>query len=50
MQETSMNDRKAELAGLLEKVKAQPNRAWKAERARIAVLERQLAAHEKAGG
>jgi hypothetical protein len=48
MQETTMKDRGAELAGLLDKVKAQPNREWKAERARIAVLERQLAAHEKA--
>ncbi|HSG34878.1 MAG TPA: hypothetical protein VLA37_10110 [Sphingomonadaceae bacterium] len=49
MHETTMEDRKAELASLLEKIKAAPEGQWTAERERIAVLQRQLAAHEKAG-
>lgn len=46
MQEVTRADREQELRQLLDKVSQQPNRPWTDERARIAVLQRQLAAQE----
>lgn len=48
MQQTTQTDRENELRNLLDQISAQPNRAWTAERERVAVLQRMLAAHEKA--
>jgi len=48
MQQTTHTDRENELRNLLDQISAQPNRAWTAERERVAVLQRMLAAHEKA--
>ncbi|GGD72919.1 hypothetical protein [Croceicoccus mobilis] len=48
MQETTNSDRANELRQLIDKVSAQPNRAWTEERKRIGVLQSQLAAHEGA--
>lgn len=48
MTEVTNADREHELRQLLDKVSSQPNRPWTAERGRIAVLQRQLAAQEKA--
>ena len=48
MTEVTRADRENELNQLLQKVSEQPNRPWTAERERIAVLQRQLAAQEKA--
>jgi len=48
MQETSLADRHKELRDLLDKLEAHPERAYPQERARVAVLQKLLAAHEKA--
>ena len=48
MQETTMDDRRRELETLLTKLREHPEREWKAERERVAVLQRMLAAHEAA--
>ena len=44
MTETTTAHREAELRQLLDRVSDQPNRKWESERARIAVLQRQLGA------
>jgi hypothetical protein len=46
--QTTIADREHELAGLLELIARQPERAWPEERQRVAVLQRMLAA-EQAG-
>lgn len=48
MQETTLADRKKELRDLLDKLEAHPEKAFPEERARVAVLQKMLAAHEKA--
>ena len=48
MRETTTTDREKELRDLLDQISAHPDKAWKAERDRIAVLQRLLAAKEKA--
>lgn len=48
MEQTTHADREKELRGLLDQISAHPERAWTAERERVAVLQRMLAAHEKA--
>lgn len=42
--ETTIADRERELAGLLDLISRQPEREWREERHRVAVLERMLAA------
>jgi len=49
MHETTQADREKELRSLLDKISAHPEQSWTAERERIAVLQRMLGAHEKAG-
>lgn len=49
MRETTTADRKKELRTLLDQISAHPERAWTAERARVAVLQGLLAAKEKSG-
>lgn len=49
MQETTHADREKELRDLLDRISAHPEKAWTAERERVAVLQRMLAAQEKAG-
>lgn len=49
MQTTTRADRENELRNLLDQIAAHPEKAWTAERERIAVLQRMLAAQEKAG-
>lgn len=48
MQETSLADRRKELRDLLDMLEAHPERPCPQERARVAVLQKLLAAHEKA--
>lgn len=48
MQETTTADREKELRTLLERIAAHPEKAFEAERERVAVLQRLLGAHEKA--
>ena len=48
MQETTTADREKELRELLDQIAAHPDKAWKAERERVAVLQRMLGAREKA--
>lgn len=48
MQETTIDDRKRELRGLLDQITAHPERAYTEERKRVAVLQGMLVAHEKA--
>jgi len=48
MRETTIADRERELRELLDQIEAHPEKAFAAERKRIAVLQRMLAAHEKA--
>ena len=43
MTETTKADRERELRALLDLIEAHPERAWTAERRRIAVLQRMLA-------
>ena len=47
MRETTIVDRERELRELLDQIEAHPEKAWTAERERVAVLQRMLAAHEK---
>ena len=47
MRETTIADRERELRELLDQIEAHPEQAWTAERERVAVLQRMLAAHEK---
>jgi hypothetical protein len=44
MQEVARTDRERELVSLLRQITAHPERAWSAERKRVAVLQRMLAA------
>lgn len=44
--ETSIADRERELAALLEQIAGQPEREWREERRRVAVLQRMLAAEK----
>lgn len=46
MRETTMDDRRQELAGLLDTIARHPEREWSAERQRIAVLRELLAGHD----
>jgi len=48
MIETTIADRERELRGLIERIAAQPERDWSAERGRVAVLQRVLAAEHAA--
>ncbi|HYD24365.1 MAG TPA: hypothetical protein VEB68_06185 [Croceibacterium sp.] len=48
MTETTIADRERELASLLRQIADHPERAWPAERARVAVLQRMLAAEQAA--
>jgi len=48
MQETTQADRQKELRELLELISAHPDKAFTAERERVAVLQAKLAAEEKA--
>lgn len=48
MQETTIEDRKKELRGLLDMISAHPEKAFTEERKRVAVLQTMLAGHEKA--
>ena len=48
MQQVTMEDRQRELDGLLGRIKAHPERNWSEERERIAVLQRMLAAEQRA--
>ena len=48
MQETTTDDRQRELRGLLDNIEAHPEREWKQERRRVAVLQQLLAAKEGA--
>ena len=48
MTETTIADRERELAALLQRIAEHPEREWRDERARVAVLQRLLAA-EQAG-
>lgn len=48
--ETTMDDRRRELRGLLDQIERHPERGWAAERKRVAILQRLLAAEETAGG
>ena len=48
MQQTTHTDRENELRNLLDQISAHPEKAWTAERERVAVLQRMLAAQEKA--
>ncbi len=48
MIETTIADRERELRDLLDKFQAHPERAWRAERERAAVLQRLLAAERPA--
>lgn len=47
MQKTTMADREKELRDLLAKLAEHPDKAFTKERARVAVLQEQLAAREK---
>lgn len=47
MQETTIADREKELRDLLDHIAAHPEKPLKAERERVAVLQRMLGAHEK---
>ncbi len=49
MTETTIADREQELAALLQRIAHQPEREWREERARVAVLQRMLAAEQAAG-
>jgi hypothetical protein len=46
MTETTTEDRQRELRALLDRIEAQPERAWSEERQRVAVLQRLLAAEQ----
>ena len=50
MQPTTDQDRQRELRRLLDDISAHPERAWTAERERVAVLQRMLGAKEAAKG
>lgn len=50
MQETTLADRERELRSLLDQLAAHPEKAMPTERARVAVLQKLLAAHEGARG
>lgn len=49
MIETTIADRERELAALLRQIAAHPEREWRDERARVAVLQRLLAAEQSGG-
>ena len=46
MRETTMEDRRHELAALLDTIAQHPEREWTTERQRIAVLRELLAGHD----
>jgi hypothetical protein len=48
MQETTIEDRKAELRHLLAEIEAHPERDWSEARRRIAVLKEMVKNHESA--
>jgi len=48
MQETSLSDREHELRELLDTLEAHPEKALPQHRARVAVLQEMLSAHERA--
>lgn len=48
MQETTTADREQELRTLINQIEAHPERSWTEQRKRVAVLQSQLASHEKA--
>lgn len=45
MRETTMEDRRHELANLLDTIARHPERDWSAERRRLVVLKEMLAGH-----
>lgn len=47
---TTSEDRTQELRALLDRIETHPERAWSAERARVAVLQRLLAAELAGAG
>jgi hypothetical protein len=47
MRETTMDDRRHELASLLDAIARHPEREWSNERQRIAVLREMLAGHDR---
>lgn len=49
MQETTLEDRKAELASLVAAIEAHPERDWSEARKRIAVLREMVRDHDTAG-
>ncbi|MET0240672.1 MAG: hypothetical protein ABW184_12330 [Sphingobium sp.] len=46
MDGTTTEDRRKELKALLQQMEAQPSREWSAERERVAVLQKMIAADE----
>lgn len=46
MRETTMEDRRGELAALLDAIAGHPERDWSEERRRVAVLRELLAGHD----
>lgn len=46
MIETTIADRERELAALLQQISEHPEREWREERERVAVLQRMLAAEQ----
>lgn len=48
MTETTKADRESELAALLGRIADHPEKEWRNERARVAVLQRMLAAEQAA--
>jgi hypothetical protein len=48
MRETTMDDRRSELAALLEAIARHPERDWSAERRRVAVLKEMLGPRDPA--
>lgn len=48
MTETTTADRERELVALMARIAEHPERAWRGERARVAVLQRMLAAERAA--
>lgn len=49
MRETTIDDRRAELRGLLDRIQAHPERDHTAERRRVVVFQAMLRAHDHAG-
>ncbi|WP_336981943.1 hypothetical protein [Altererythrobacter fulvus] len=49
MEAVTMEDRRKELASLLQQMEAHPERDWSEEKARANVLREMLARHENAG-